>query len=188
MKGSDVLGKIILITGGSRSGKSSYAESLLKSLDDVLYIATAAYSDQEMKQRIKRHKENRNPKWVTYEGYRDLNKVILANTNENIILDCVGAMASNLLYETNQDFDKLTSLDGERVTDNMKLEFKNFIKRARDMDKILVIVTNEIGCSLQPLYTSGRIFTDLLGFVNQYIGNLSDEIYLMACGQPLKIK
>ena len=70
------MSKITLVTGGSRSGKSTFAENMLKEYDEVLYIATAIVTDNEMEERIQRHKETRNSKWTTYEGYSDLHKVV----------------------------------------------------------------------------------------------------------------
>ncbi|NMA58571.1 bifunctional adenosylcobinamide kinase/adenosylcobinamide-phosphate guanylyltransferase, partial [Clostridium cochlearium] len=74
-------GKVILVTGGSRSGKSSFAEELLKDEDDVLYIATSIVTDEEMEDRVKKHRERRNPLWETYEGYLDLDKAV-ENSNK----------------------------------------------------------------------------------------------------------
>lgn len=69
------MGKITLVTGGSRSGKSGFAEKIFEETDDVLYIATAIVTDVEMENRIKKHIDSRNARWTTYEGFLDLDKI-----------------------------------------------------------------------------------------------------------------
>lgn len=182
------MSKITLITGGSRSGKSTFGESLLKDRADVLYIATAIVTDEEMKNRIEKHKERRNPKWETFEGYRNLDEALIKHKNKNVMLECVGVMTTNLMFDWTHDFDNITQEEIAKLTQHIKSEFQKFIIKARDEDRNVVIITNEVGWSLIPEYKLGRIFSDILGFVNQYIASLSDEVYLVACGLPLKLK
>lgn len=190
-------GKIILVTGGARSGKSTFAESLIKDTDDVLYIATSIVTDEEMQDRVKKHRDRRNPKWGTLEAYKDVADKIIAFDNEYMLLDCVTIMMTNLLFDQEQgllsigadnDFEFVSMEDIDEITVAIKEEFKKLIEKTRELDRILILVTNEVGSSLVPEYKLGRIFRDTAGFVNQYIGNLSDEVYLVCCGQPLKIK
>ncbi len=190
-------GKIILVTGGARSGKSTFAESLLKDTDDVLYIATSIVTDEEMKDRVKKHRERRSPKWGTLEAYSDVADKITAFDNKYMLLDCVTIMMTNLLFDQEQgllsigadnDFEFVSMDDVDEITMAIKDEFKKLIEKTRELDRTLILVTNEVGSSLVPEYKLGRIFRDTAGFVNQYIGNLSDEVYLVCCGQPLKIK
>ena len=180
--------KVILVTGGSRGGKSKYAEELFKSFDNVLYIATAIVTDSEMEDRIKKHRERRNPKWKTYEGYKDLHMAIEGYKEENILLDCVTVMITNLMFEENRDFDKMTKEEVDSLALNLQQQFEEFILKARELNKNLVLVTNEVGYGLVPEYKLGRIFRDTAGSINQYIASLSDEVYLVACGLPLKLK
>lgn len=180
--------KIILVTGGSRSGKSEYAEKMLANEDDVLYIATAISTDGEMEGRIKKHRERRNDKWTTYEGFKNLDKVLKENTKQNVMLDCVTIMVTNLLFEEEIDFDKLTTAEIDELLEKIKKEFKTLILEAKLQNKKLIMVTNEVGCGIVPEYKLSRVFRDIAGSVNQFIAELSDEVYLVACGLPLKLK
>lgn len=182
------MGKIILVTGGSRSGKSTFAEKLLEDKDDVLYIATAIVTDKEMEKRIKNHKERRNPKWGTHEGYKELDKVLKENPQKYIMLECVGTMVTNLMFDKNYDFDTMTQQEITELNESIKCEVEKMILAAKENNKELIIVTNEVGWSLVPEYRLGRIFSDILGHLNQLIAVLSDETYLVACGLPLKLK
>lgn len=180
--------KVILVTGGSRSGKSEFSENLLKNKDNVLYIATAIPTDIEMEHRIKKHKERRNPKWENYEGYKNLNKVILNYNQKNILLDCVTVMVTNLMFDKKRDFDNMKNKDINSLLIDIKTQFQNFILSSRKANKNLILVTNEVGYGLVPSYKLGRIFRDIAGSVNQLIASLSDEVYIVTCGLPLKLK
>ncbi|MBC2579805.1 bifunctional adenosylcobinamide kinase/adenosylcobinamide-phosphate guanylyltransferase [Clostridium sp. DJ247] len=182
------MGKVILVTGGSRSGKSTFAEKLLEDTDDVLYIATAIVTDKEMEKRIEKHKIRRNPKWGTVEGYRELNYMLEKDKHKYVMLECIGTMITNLMFDKNYDFENMCSEDVEKLSNYVKSEIEKLIQAARKEDKNLIIVTNEVGWSLVPEYKLGRIFSDILGSINQYIGLQSDEVYLVSCGFPLKLK
>ncbi len=182
------MSKITLVTGGSRSGKSSFAENIFKNTDDVLYIATAIITDEEMKQRIKKHIDSRNLRWTTYEGFYDLDKVIINYAMENILLDCVTIMTTNLMFKEELDFDNISSEDIDELLVSIKNQFKILICKARETNKNLIMVTNEVGLGIVPEHKLSRIFRDIAGWVNQYIASLSDEVYLISCGLPLKLK
>ncbi|KYH35368.1 bifunctional adenosylcobalamin biosynthesis protein CobU [Clostridium tepidiprofundi DSM 19306] len=182
------MGKVTLITGGSRSGKSSYAESMLKGKDDVLYIATAIVTDKEMEYRIKRHRADRNQKWTTYEGYKDLDLAVENWNSKYVLLDCVTVMVTNLMFDEKRDFEKMSHNDIDVLLKHIKFQFKKFIDKCRDKDINLIMVTNEVGWGLVPEYKLSRIFRDIAGFVNQYIASLSDEVYIISCGLPLRLK
>ncbi|MFX0548681.1 bifunctional adenosylcobinamide kinase/adenosylcobinamide-phosphate guanylyltransferase [Hathewaya histolytica] len=182
------MSKITLVTGGSRSGKSTFAENLLKDKDDVLYIATSIITDKEMEDRVNRHKESRNSLWTTYEGYENLDKAIENSNKKYILLDCITIMTTNLLFKTERDFENFSKEDMDDVLSYIKKEFTKLIEKARDMDIELVMVTNEVGWGIVPEYKISRIFRDIAGFVNQYVASISDDVYLVACGLPLKLK
>ena len=182
------MSSITLVTGGSRSGKSSFGESLLRDEDDVLYIATAIVTDEEMAARIKRHRESRNQKWSTYEGYKDLHEVIENYSEKNIFLDCVTVMTTNLLFDSSIDFDKASQDEIDEITEYIKEQFTSLLLKAKDLDKNLILITNEVGWGLVPEYKLSRIFRDVAGFVNQHIAMLCDNVYLVSCGLPLKLK
>ncbi len=109
------MSRITLVTGGSRSGKSSFAENLLKNTDDVLYIATAIVTDEEMRNRIKKHIDSRNSKWTTYEGFSNLDEAIEQYTMDNIMLDCVTIMTTNLMFQKEIDFDNISMEEVEEL-------------------------------------------------------------------------
>lgn len=182
------MSKITLVTGGSRSGKSTFAEELLKNYDEVLYIATAIVTDSEMEDRIKRHRESRNSLWETHEGYKDLDLALETYNKKYVLLDCVTIMTTNLLFEKERDFDNFSKEDMDSMVSYIKEEFRKLIEKARELDIELVMVTNEVGWGIVPEYKVSRIFRDIAGFVNQYIAKLSDEVYLVSCGLPLTLK
>ena len=182
------MSRITLVTGGSRSGKSSFAENLLKNTDDVLYIATAIVTDVEMRNRIKKHIDSRNSKWTTYEGFSNLDEAIEQYTMDNIMLDCVTIMTTNLMFQKEIDFDNISMEEVEELLEKIKIQFAKLILKVRETKKNLVMVTNEVGLGIVPENKLSRVFRDIAGYVNQYIASLSDEVYLVSCGLPLKLK
>lgn len=182
------MSRITLVTGGSRSGKSSFAENLLKNTDDVLYIATAIVTDEEMRNRIKKHIDSRNSKWTTYEGFFDLDEAIEQYAMDNIMLDCVTIMTTNLMFQKEIDFDNISMEEVDELLENIKIQFAKLILKVRETNKNLVMVTNEVGLGIVPENKLSRVFRDIAGYVNQYIASLSDEVYLVTCGLPLKLK
>jgi adenosylcobinamide kinase/adenosylcobinamide-phosphate guanylyltransferase len=182
------MGKVILVTGGSRSGKSTYAEQLLKDKEDVLYIATAIVTDEEMADRIEQHKERRNNCWSTYEGYKNLDKAVKNFKGEYILLDCVTVMTTNLMFEEEIDFDNIAKDQLHKLEKTIEDQFDLLVEAVKTENKTIVMVTNEVGSGLVPEYKLGRIFRDIAGRINQKLGVLSDEVYLVTCGIPLKIK
>ena len=175
------MSKVIMVTGGSRSGKSVIAEQKAKEYGkrSVLYLATAIPIDDDMKERIRMHQERRDPEWGTYEGYRDLGEVVKNTEKNTILLDCVTVMITNILFEEEErDFDKSEVIK----------ELTNLVKAIRDEDKTLIIVSNEVGMSIVPSYRLGRIFSDISGKANQVLASLSDEVYVAISGLPLRLK
>lgn len=183
------MGKIILVTGGSRSGKSTFAEDILKEKDDVLYIATAIVTDDEMKERIERHKESRNHKWTTYEGFKNLHIAVKENKKHYILLDCVTVMMTNLLFDREENLEENISRETlDLIYRDIENEFSILLDEVRKGNSNLIMVTNEVGMGLVPEYKLGRIFRDFAGWINQFLAKNSEEVYLVTCGIPLKIK
>ncbi|MDF2890052.1 MAG: cobinamide kinase [Clostridia bacterium] len=185
------MGKLILITGGARSGKSSFAEKMAAGISDkVLYIATAVAFDEEMQERIMKHKQTRPQSWNTYEGFRDLDKVILdANCYEAILLDCVTVMLTNLLWEyPGMDFETPSQELLNKAEDFVRCEFDKLLKAAQVYQGSLIMVTNELGSGLVPEAPIARSFRDIAGRVNQQIAAHCQEVYLAVCGIPMQIK
>jgi adenosylcobinamide kinase/adenosylcobinamide-phosphate guanylyltransferase len=180
--------KITLVTGGTRSGKSGFAESLLKDQNNVLYIATSIVTDKEMENRIKRHIERRNQNWTTVEAFKDLNNVAKNHEEKYILLDCVTIMITNLMFELHKDYDNFSIDDTEKLYNEIKKEFDKLLLQVKEENKEIILVTNEVGYGIVPEYKISRVFRDIAGEINSYIASLSDDVYLVACGIPLKIK
>ncbi len=168
--------KIILITGGQRSGKSSKAEALALSLsENPVYLATAHIWDDEFRERVKKHQERRGPEWTNIEEERYLSRHNLSG--RTIVIDCVTLWLTNWIT-TNQDSDINDLLE------QTKTEFDAFTRH----DATYIFVTNEIGLGGVSTNALQRRFTDLQGWMNQYIAQKADEVILMVSGIPFKIK
>lgn len=186
------MGKAILITGGARSGKSRYAEKLARDLGgDILYIATAVAFDDEMKNRIKKHKEARPDEWDTYEGYKGLGQVIMEQGGKykGILLDCITVMITNIILEQVDFGDEIPSQsDFERAEELINDEIDQLMQSIRQSDATVIMVTNELGSGIVPENLFARIFRDIAGRSNQQIAEAADEVYMAVCGIPVKIK
>lgn len=185
------MGKIVFITGGARSGKSSFAESLLAGKDNVLYVATGIGFDDEMKDRIARHRSRRNPAWKTVECYRDLVRTLGKELPaiDHILLDCVTIMVSNfMVLDAGVDWDSAAMEDVDAIEDVIRKEMAAFINMAKAFRGDTLIVSNEVGLGLVPPAPLGRYYRDIAGKMNQVIAGIADEAYFMVSGIPMKIK
>ncbi|NLD88340.1 MAG: bifunctional adenosylcobinamide kinase/adenosylcobinamide-phosphate guanylyltransferase [Clostridiales bacterium] len=180
------MSKIILITGGARSGKSRFAESLLKDMTDVTYIATAIVTDDEMEERIRLHRQSRPSEWKTTEAYRDIASKL--DKSEGYLLDCVTVMTSNIMFELTAEYEKIPPEVQREVEETVKKELLALSARARETGALLVLVTNEVGDSIVPMHHVSRVYRDIVGRVNQYAASLADEVYLTVCGIPMRVK
>ena len=170
------MSKIILITGGQRSGKSRYAEELALSLaDNPVYVATAHVWDEEFRERVRRHQERRGPQWTNIEEEKYLSRHDL--TGRVAVIDCVTLWLTNFFFE-NQNHDT------QQVLDMVKAEFDRFTAQ----DATFIFVTNEIGSGGVSVDAVQRRFTDLQGWMNQHIAAHAEEVTLMVSGIPVKIK
>ena len=172
--------KIILITGGQRSGKSQYAESMALSLsDNPVYIATAHVWDEEFKERVEKHQQRRGPQWENIEEERNLGSIYIYN--KVALIDCLTLWATNFFFaESSED----CIPDVDKCLEEIKAEFYKFTNQ----DATFIFVTNEIGNGGVSGNAIQRRFTDLLGWLNQYVAKKADEVYLTVCGIPVKIK
>lgn len=185
------MSKLILVTGGARSGKSSFAESLLKGKKSVLYIATALPYDEEMKERIKRHQAQRTKKWVTLEAFDNLDQYIRERTQDfdGILLDCITVMITNLLFNQ-KDFNEneFTEDFWPDFEQEVVLKLKDLIEEVRKSTETFIMVTNEIGMGLVPETRLSREFRDCAGRINQFLAKESDEVHFLVSGIPMKLK
>lgn len=186
------MGKIILVTGGARSGKSSYAENIAKDIKgNILYIATSIPFDDEMKHRVEKHKESRPEFWDTYEGYKDLHRVVKEKNNlyEGMLLDCVTIMTSNFMFDYIGD--KIEEADNTTLDKVEKRILQNFEKLLDEVSKgnsTMILVTNELGYGIVPENKLARVYRDIVGRVNQYIASRANQAYLVVCGIPMSVK
>ena len=173
--------KIILITGGQRSGKSEYAERLALSLsDDPVYLATAHVWDEEFRQRVLLHQQRRGPQWTNIEEERLLSRHQLPG--RVILIDCLTLWLTNLWYAEKPECQECPAV--APTLETAKAEFDRFTSQ----DATFIFVTNEIGLGGVSANAVQRRFTDLMGWMNQYVASQADEVILMVSGIPVKIK
>ena len=166
--------KIVLITGGQRSGKSSKAEELALSLSgNPVYVATAHIWDDEFRERVRRHQERRGPQWTDIEEEIYLSRHDL--TGRVAVIDCVTLWLTNIFFAHDSNVDKSLEL--------AMAEFDRFTSS----DATYIFVTNEIGSGGVSDNAIQRRFTDLQGWTNQYIAKKADEVILMVSGIPIKL-
>lgn len=197
------MGKIILVTGGARSGKSTFAEELLKNEPSVCYLATSVVQpgDEEMKDRVAKHQKQRSKNWVTEERFKDIGQFLGENNQfKGYLLDCATLLSINYFYSMMVDLfgedyaliDQKIAGFTEEEKNNMEAkimtEWHKIIETARKLSGDLIIVTNEVGLGIVPENPFSRWFRDIYGRVNQYLGKESDEVYLVVAGIPLEIK
>lgn len=167
--------EIIFITGGQRSGKSRYAQSMAESLSDhPVYLATARCWDEDFAARIKRHQADRGENWINIEEEKNISSLNLEG--KTVLLDCVTLWLTNIFHDNEYKPD--ISLE------EAKAEWDRFL----DQDFRLIVVSNEIGMCLHAPDEMSRHFTDLQGWVNQYIAQKADRVYAMISGLPLQLK
>jgi adenosylcobinamide kinase / adenosylcobinamide-phosphate guanylyltransferase len=166
---------IILITGGERSGKSSYAQQLaLRMSNNPVYLATARHWDEDFRGRIERHREERDGRWKTLEEEKQISRFDLGG--ETVVLDCVTLWLTNFFSDLNQDIEACL------------VQAKNEIDRISLIPANWIIISNEIGMGVHAQTESGRKFTELQGWMNQYIAAKADRVVLMVSGIPVVIK
>ena len=167
--------RIILITGGQRSGKSTKAEELALSLSaNPVYVATAHIWDEEFRERVRRHQERRGPQWTNIEEEMFLSRHDM--TDKVVVIDCVTLWLTNFFFNNDSDVDKSLEL--------AKGEFDAFTAK----EATYIFVTNEIGLGGVSENAIQRKFTDLEGWMNQYIASKADEVILMVSGIPVEVK
>ena len=168
------MSRVILITGGQRSGKSEEAERLALSLSDrPVYLATAHVWDEEFRQRVERHQQRRGQQWTNIEEERRLSRHDLRG--RVVLVDCITLWLTNIFF----DFQ-----DTEKALAEAKAEFDRLVAQ----DATFIFVTNEIGSGGVSTDAVQRQFTDLQGWMNQYVARRADEVLLMVSGIAVKIK
>lgn len=166
---------IHLITGGERSGKSTYAESeALRLSRQPVYLATARIWDEEFRQRILRHQERRGPEWTNIE--EDIRPSKHDFTGRVVLIDCITLWATNYFFDMQQDVDQ--------ALEALKKEFDTLVQQ----DATFIFVTNELGMGGMSESRTQRLFTQLQGWMNQHVAARADRVTLMVSGLPLAVK
>lgn len=167
--------EIIFVTGGQRSGKSRYAQSLAESLSDKpVYLATARRWDEDFENRIRRHQADRGEQWQTIEKDKEIS--LLDLSGKTVLLDCITLWLTNIFHDNGYDLNK--------SVEEAKAEWSKFV----DQDFQLIVVSNEIGMCLHAPDEVSRHFTDLQGWINQHIATHADKVVAMISGIPLQLK
>lgn len=168
---------ITFIIGGARSGKSKFAlERASPYQGRKAYIATAQALDDEMKGRIKRHKEERSCEWTTFEEPLNISALTFGihRKYDIILIDCLTIWLSNMmLADKDIEFEIANFMDALHVTHSALRIF---------------IVSNEVGMGIVPENEMARMFRDLAGHLNQKVAAIADEVYLVTAGMPIKVK
>jgi len=168
---------VTLVTGGTRSGKSTHALELALSFPKRVFVATAIAFDQEMQERIAKHREERGQTFQTIEepiNLAEALQTVPANTDV-VLIDCLTIWASNLLFRCGEDKDWFPQID-------------NLLDALSDPPCHVILVTNEVGMGIVPESALGRRFRDLAGSINQKVARIATHVVFMVSGIPMTIK
>lgn len=180
----------VLITGGARSGKSAFAERwCMKHASSAVYIATAQVYDEEMRERVALHRQQRSEAgyaWTTLEEplrLVELLKELAASRQDTpaVLVDCLTLWLSNVLLGAGEGPDTDTTAVVER-------EIERLVEAAKTYSGLLVLVTNEVGSGIVPEYPLGRQYRDLAGRLNRRIAEVSEQVFLITAGIPVELK
>lgn len=178
------MGKLTLITGGSRSGKSAFAQQLAEKEDGSrVFLATCPVTDIEMAERIQRHIADRSQSgWETIEEQVDIaGKIEGASAYGVVLVDCLTLWVNNLMY--NAQLENVT-LDEDLIS----VKIADVVNAAQKHPGRIILVTNEVGLGIVPDNKDARLYRDLIGRCNQQMAAASERVYLVSCGIPLQIK
>ena len=189
------MGKLTLILGGARSGKSSKAVRVAQKdrAGQVLFVATAGPGDEEMRTRIEKHRAERPQDWRTLETPHGVGQAVRrqpgvapdsggqTQPGTTIIVDCITLLVSNLIADAPDPF-------VDEVKNRVGLEITEIVQAAQELDCHLIVVSNEVGAGLTPVTPLGRAYRDLLGQANQTLAAAADIAILMVAGLPVILK
>jgi adenosylcobinamide kinase/adenosylcobinamide-phosphate guanylyltransferase len=181
------MGKLTLILGGARSGKSTFAEKLAaRHGGRVVYIATAQPLDEEMQTRIAAHRQKRPDSWQTLEIPAQVGQTLAERPPqaEVVLLDCLTLLVANRLLEASPDVDQP---DEQAAAIRVQQEINRLLAAIQASPAHWIVVSNEVGLGLVPPYPLGRIYRDLLGWANQQLARQAEQVVFMIAGMPMKL-
>jgi len=187
---------LTLVLGGARSGKSSHAEKMASKIGShVLYVATAQIKDSEMQARIRNHQKTRPKAWETLESPLRIGKAIPAALQtfpaDVVLVDCLTLFVSNSILEGLPEYpsdEELDQIDENKARERLTKELDSLLEAVQNHHIQWIIVSNELGLGLVPPYHLGRIYRDLLGWANQRIAAVANQVIYMIAGLPLDVK
>lgn len=178
------MNRLLLVTGGARSGKSSYAQQRAEALPgEKFFLATCPAVDEEMQERIIRHQDDRHDAlWQTIEEEIQIASVVDTLPDLSVcLLDCLTLWVNNLMYQAEQKGDNFREDDVVHYAHELIIAAKNF-------SGSLICVTNEVGLGVVPDNHLARLYRDCVGRCNRLIAEAADEVVLVSCGLPLSLK
>lgn len=186
------MGRLVLILGGARSGKSAAAERMARRAGDrVAFVATAQALDAEMERRIAAHRASRPAEWRTLEEPLDLASAVetAARDSDLVLVDCLTLWVSNHLCRLPAgDAGRVPQSDMDTLEEELRAQVGRISRAAREGSAELLVVSNEVGMGLVPGNPLGRSYRDLLGVVNRWVAAEADQLLLMVAGVPVDLK
>ncbi len=170
----------VLILGGARSGKSALAQQMVRGSGlPAVYLATGVITDQEMKDRVQKHRESRPPSWLTKETPYGFRQISENWTGKAVLLDCVTFLVNNIFLREEKE---------EVAYQQLLEEFIYLFEKQKQEGFYFLMVSNETGMGIVPEYPLARAFRDLQGRINQWLATKADQVYIVWAGIPMKIK
>lgn len=180
------MGRLLLVLGGARSGKSAYAQRLAQELGGsrVLFVATAQAWDEEMAQRITQHQQERPAAWRTLEAPHHVGQAIALDLNDAtvVLVDCLTLLVSNIMLRLSD------APDPAAAAAAVQTELTVLLQTCQDHGATHIVVSNEVGLGLVPDNPLGRLYRDLLGRANQTLAAQAEAVYFMVAGLAVDVK
>ena len=180
------MGRLLLILGGARSGKSAYAQQLAQELGGsrVLFVATAQAWDEEMTQRIAQHRQERPTAWRTLEAPQNVGPAIAMALDDAavVLVDCLTLLVSNTILRLSESPDPVAAAAA------VQAEIAALLQTCQRSAATYIVVSNEVGLGLVPDNPLGRLYRDLLGRANQTLAAQAEAVYFMVAGLPVEVK
>ena len=180
------MGELILVIGGARSGKTTYAQHLAHDMagDKVLYVATAEAKDEEMQERITAHRDSRPAVWRTLEAPLQVGAAISSHLAAEpvVVVDCLTLLVTNAILACGEE------PDARQAEAAARAEIDALLAAQRQSGATFIIVSNEVGQGLVPPYPLGRVYRDVLGMANQAVAAQAARVYWMVAGIPVDIR